>query len=74
MPVAITLSGFQIALIVAVGAAIGWHVTSGIFAAVGLLLLGTIAFAGIGMLMAGVHPGTPAVVAEPAIVASAGTA
>ncbi len=36
-----------------VGVAIGWHVPAGIFAAVGLLLLGTVAFAGIGMLMAG---------------------
>jgi ABC-2 type transport system permease protein len=49
----LVLEIIQIALIVSVGAAIGWHVTSGIFAAVGLLLLGTIAFAGIGMLMAG---------------------
>jgi ABC-2 type transport system permease protein len=43
----------QVILVVLVGVAIGWDVSSGIFAAVGLLLLGTIAFAGIGMLMAG---------------------
>jgi ABC-2 type transport system permease protein len=43
----------QIVLVVGVGVAIGWHVPSGIFAAVGLLLVGTVAFAGIGMLMAG---------------------
>jgi ABC-2 type transport system permease protein len=43
----------QVILVVLVGVAIGWNVPGGIFAAVGLLLLGTIAFAGIGMLMAG---------------------
>ncbi len=43
----------QIFLIVLVGVAIGWHVPGGIVPAVGLLLLGTVAFAGIGMLMAG---------------------
>ena len=43
----------QIALVVVVGVAIGWHVPAGIFAAIGLLLLGTVAFAGVGMLMAG---------------------
>jgi ABC-2 type transport system permease protein len=43
----------QIVLVVAVGVAIGWDVPAGIVPAVGLLLLGTIAFAGIGMLMAG---------------------
>ncbi len=41
-------------LIVLTGVALGWHVpTSGLLAAVGLLLLGTVAFAGIGLLMAG---------------------
>ncbi len=43
----------QIVLVVVVGIAIGWHATAGVVPAVGLLLLGTIAFAGIGMLMAG---------------------
>ncbi len=43
----------QILLVVAVGIAIGWHVPAGIVPAVGLLLVGTVAFAGIGMLMAG---------------------
>jgi len=43
----------QIVLIVAVGAAIGWSVPGGILPAVGLLLIGTVAFAGIGLLMAG---------------------
>jgi ABC-2 type transport system permease protein len=43
----------QILLIVMVGAAIGWDVPGGIIPAIGLLLIGTVAFAGIGMLMAG---------------------
>ena len=43
----------QILLVVVVGVAIGWHVPAGIVPAIGLLLLGTVAFAGIGMLMAG---------------------
>ena len=43
----------QIVLIVAVGAAIGWNVPGGILPAIGLLLIGTVAFAGIGLLMAG---------------------
>jgi ABC-2 type transport system permease protein len=43
----------QIVLVVLVAIAIGWEVPGGLAAAVGLLLLGTIAFAGIGMLMAG---------------------
>jgi ABC-2 type transport system permease protein len=43
----------QAVLIVAVGAALGWSVPGGVVAAVGLLLIGTIAFAGIGLLMAG---------------------
>ena len=43
----------QVVLVVAVGAAIGWHVSGGIVAAVGLLLVGTVAFAGIGLFMAG---------------------
>jgi ABC-2 type transport system permease protein len=49
----LVLELLQILLVVLVGVAIGWHVPSGIFAAVGLLLVGTVAFAGIGMLMAG---------------------
>jgi ABC-2 type transport system permease protein len=40
-------------LIVIVGLALGWNVTGGLVAALGLLLLGTVAFAGIGLLMAG---------------------
>ena len=39
----------QVVLVVIVGVAIGWHVSGGIVAAIGLLLLGTIAFAGIGL-------------------------
>ncbi len=43
----------QVVLVVLVGIVIGWHVPTGIVAAVGLLLLGTVAFAGVGLLMAG---------------------
>jgi ABC-2 type transport system permease protein len=43
----------QIGVIVATGLALGWEVTGGIALAVVFLLLGTVAFAGIGMLMAG---------------------
>ncbi|HTL83721.1 MAG TPA: ABC transporter permease [Acidimicrobiia bacterium] len=43
----------QVVLVVIVGVAIGWNVPGGLLAAVGLLLLGTVAFAGIGLFMAG---------------------
>ena len=43
----------QAIVIIATGLALGWEVTTGIGLAIVLLLLGTIAFAGIGMLMAG---------------------
>lgn len=43
----------QAALIIVVGRALGWEPTSGILVALGLLLVGTVAFAGVGMLMAG---------------------
>jgi ABC-2 type transport system permease protein len=43
----------QFALVFAVGAALGWEWTGGVLPAFGLLALGTLAFAGIGLLMAG---------------------
>ena len=43
----------QVVVIVAVGVALGWSLTSRIVPAVVLLLVGTVAFAGIGLLMAG---------------------
>jgi ABC-2 type transport system permease protein len=43
----------QVTLIVAAGLALGWDVTGGIFVAVIVLLIGTVAFAGVGMLLAG---------------------
>jgi ABC-2 type transport system permease protein len=43
----------QAVLIIAVGIALGWELTAGIVPAVLLLLVGTVAFAGIGMLLAG---------------------
>lgn len=47
------LEAVQAVAIIATGAALGWHVPSGVGVAVGLLLLGTVAFAGIGLLFAG---------------------
>ena len=47
------LEAVQAIAIIATGAALGWHVPSGVVAALGLLLLGTVAFAGIGLLFAG---------------------
>ena len=43
----------QVVAIVATGVALGWKLETTIIPAIGVLLLGTIAFAGIGMLMAG---------------------
>jgi ABC-2 type transport system permease protein len=43
----------QTVLIVVVGIALGWKPTGGLVVAIALLLVGTVAFAGIGMLMAG---------------------
>jgi ABC-2 type transport system permease protein len=49
----LVLEVLQTALIVLTGVALGWSVTGGLVLAVGLLLVGTVAFAGIGMLLAG---------------------
>ncbi|MCU1427060.1 MAG: type transporter [Actinomycetia bacterium] len=49
----LVLEVLQAALIIAVGAALGWSVPVGVVPAIGLLLLGTVAFAGVGLLMAG---------------------
>lgn len=49
----LALEVVQTIAIVGTGIALGWEPTGGLVAAVGLLLLGTIAFAGIGMLLAG---------------------
>ncbi len=49
----LALEVIQTVAIVVTGIALGWDVSGGLIAAVGLLLLGTIAFAGIGMLLAG---------------------
>ncbi len=43
----------QAALIVAAGLALGWDLTGGVVPAVALLFVGTVAFAGVGMLLAG---------------------
>src|SRR5438876_6577131 len=44
---------FQAVVIVGTGLALGWSASARVFPAIGLLLLGTVAFAGIGMLLAG---------------------
>jgi ABC-2 type transport system permease protein len=49
----LALEVVQTVAIVETGVALGWDASGGLIAAVGLLLLGTIAFAGIGMLLAG---------------------
>jgi ABC-2 type transport system permease protein len=49
----LALELFQIVAIVGTGVALGWEASGGLVPAVGLLLLGSIAFAGIGMLLAG---------------------
>lgn len=49
----LVLEAIQFALVVGIGTALGWHPTAGIVPAIGIVLLGTVAFAGLGMLMAG---------------------
>src|SRR4051812_33685189 len=49
----LVLEVVQATVIVFTGIALGWDVTGGLVAAILLLLVGTIAFAGIGMLLAG---------------------
>jgi ABC-2 type transport system permease protein len=49
----LALEVVQAVVLLAVGAALGWHAEGSIGAAIGLLLLGTVAFAGIGLLFAG---------------------
>jgi len=49
----LALEVLQAILIVLTGIALGWNPNGGLVAAVALLLVGTVAFAGIGMLLAG---------------------
>jgi len=49
----LALEVVQAVVIVGIGAALGWPLRAGIVPAVGLLLLGTVAFAGVGLLLAG---------------------
>lgn len=49
----LALEVLQAGAIIGTGVALGWKLTAAIFPAIGLLLLGTVAFAGIGMFMAG---------------------
>jgi ABC-2 type transport system permease protein len=50
----VALEVVQAVVLLGVGAALGWHTEGSVAAAVGLLLLGTVAFAGIGLFFAGV--------------------
>jgi ABC-2 type transport system permease protein len=49
----LALEVVQALVIVLTGVALGWNATGGLVAAIALLLVGTIAFAGVGMLLAG---------------------
>ena len=49
----LTLETIQCSLILAVGVALGFSIPLGVIGAIGIVLLGTVAFAGLGMLMAG---------------------
>jgi ABC-2 type transport system permease protein len=49
----VLLEVLQVAVIVGVAALLGWPVTARLLPAAGLLVLGTVAFAGLGLLMAG---------------------
>jgi ABC-2 type transport system permease protein len=49
----LALEVVQAVLIVALGVALGWSLTGGVIPAIGIILVGTVAFAGIGLLMAG---------------------
>jgi ABC-2 type transport system permease protein len=46
----------QAVVVIAVGLALGWDGTARVIPAIGILLIGTVAFAGIGMLMAATLP------------------
>jgi ABC-2 type transport system permease protein len=50
----VALEVLQAVVLLGVGAALGWHTEGSVAAAIGLLLLGTVAFAGIGLFFAGV--------------------
>ena len=49
----LAIEALQFVVIIVTGIALGWHVDAGILLALVLLVLGTIAFAGIGLTMAG---------------------
>jgi ABC-2 type transport system permease protein len=49
----LALEVVQAVVLLAVGAALGWHAVGNVGVAVGLLLVGTVAFAGLGLFFAG---------------------
>jgi ABC-2 type transport system permease protein len=52
----LVVEAIQVVVLVAVGAALGWRPTGGLVAALAAMVLATVAFAGLGMLMAGTLP------------------
>lgn len=52
----LVVEAIQVVVLVAVGAALGWRPTGGVVAALAAMVLATVAFAGLGMLMAGTLP------------------
>jgi ABC-2 type transport system permease protein len=52
----LAVEALQVVILVAVGAALGWRPTSGLVGALVAMALATVAFAGLGMLMAGTLP------------------
>jgi ABC-2 type transport system permease protein len=52
----LAVEAIQVVVLVGVGAALGWRPTGGLVGALAAMVLATIAFAGLGMLMAGTLP------------------
>jgi ABC-2 type transport system permease protein len=52
----LAVEAIQVVVLIGVGAALGWRPTGGLVAALAAMVLATIAFAGLGMLMAGTLP------------------
>lgn len=52
----LAVEAIQVVVLIAVGAALGWRPTGGLVGALAAMVLATVAFAGLGMLMAGTLP------------------
>lgn len=53
----VTVEVIQVAVLAAVGVALGWHPTSGLLESIGACALATVAFGALGLLLAGTLPG-----------------